>query len=173
MGLRLAGLAAALLATFASANALSVPVVSQSQCDGCLGSSDADADASATCPTATVSIAVTVTSASCEVLAPGVCDKKPCSATVTRTWNNIDPNTEMDFCSKFPGWPRLCIDVDPNTPGVQGPSSGTGTGTSTINPPVPCGDGNSIFAISGYCTGASGGTVLSATAQVTCSDHCS
>jgi hypothetical protein len=146
------------------------------ECDGCFGGSDANASsANPSCPGASVTISVTVSSAACTLVAVEplgiICKPTDCSATVYRSWTGVTPNTSMDFCVKpGPGARRMCLDTDSETEGVQGPSSGSGTGNETLNPDVKCGGGGWVFSIGAAC-GSSG--YLSASATGTCTDHCS
>lgn len=140
------------------------------ECDGCFGSADADYDSSPACPGAYVSIDVSVSSAMCIVVSEGVCVVDNCETLVARQWGGLNPNSEMNFCNHHGGFPRLCMDTDLITPGVQGPSSGPdGDGYDSQNPLTPCGSGNSQYSITGRCPGG----LLNAVAVVACTDHCS
>ena len=147
------------------------------QCYGCLGGAFVNASApSANCPGAGVSITVMVHGSDCtiEVIEPFMirCKPETCTATVTRAWTGVNPGSELDFCVKPPASSRLCLDTDPLTPGVQGPLSGNGTGSTTIETFTGCGDGTWRYSITAECGGSGSGASLTATAAVTCDPNC-
>ena len=168
------------LTVFLSCLLLTEPAYSQITCHTCNGSADANAGNSASCPSALVAISVVASNANCLpviVVPPGFsyCSAQDCKATITRSWSNVDANTAMDFCyvvTPYGGTPlpRQCRDTDPSTPGTQGPNSGTGSGTDTEEQAMKCGLGVYVYAISATCGG--GAARISATASVTCDDHC-
>lgn len=132
-------------------------------CSGCVGSggSGSSSGGGSGCPNASVSIEVVVDDGDCqtypgEVIGSYTCDGQACQATVTRTWSNLPPNTEMDFCRTLVGYPQpLCKDPKPNT--------NSGSGSDIVSgSPLNCNDVTEHFSISHDCG-------VSATADASCS----
>lgn len=134
---------AALVALTAIAPAAEPP---REGCDGCRPSSTSTGASGGIC---VGMVELTV------VLGPGDCDwlwngavrstecrqRRGCSSTITRSWRELPPEIEIDYCVGVDGrelclWPR--------------PTSGRGWGSSTrTGPRVPCDDDGSIaFAAS-------------------------
>jgi hypothetical protein len=117
-------------------------------CLGCRGDSGSGSASSTECSGASMTIDVEVADGDCLTI-PGFplgaydCHGEPCTATVERSWTNLPPSTDLEFCRSVGGWPqgqRVCLPTG---------STNSGTGSATMSEvPVTCEGIEEMFCIS-------------------------